>query len=219
LAPTIVTPNAANIDQFSVTPEQRDAARTKWGLHGHVVCGYLGAFVPWHAVDQFVFRVADAMVSAPHLKLLLVGDGATFPAVQRFVQERRLADRVVLAGRVPHDEVPGLLAAMDIAILPSAGDYTSPVKLFEFMACGVPPLAPDFAPIREVLEEDRTGWMFKAGDLQAAAAQLVERSLAPERLKAVGQAARAYITRERQWHHNVAQLIEFFERLSGRAGA
>ena len=36
------------------------------------------------------------------------------------------------------DTVPGLLAAMDMAILPSAGDYTSPVKLFEFMACAVP---------------------------------------------------------------------------------
>jgi glycosyltransferase involved in cell wall biosynthesis len=108
---------------------------------------------------------------------------------------------------------------MDIAILPSAGDYTSPVKLFEFMACGVPPLAPDFAPIREVLEEDRTGWMFEAGDLQAAATQLVERSLAPERMKAVGQAARDYITRERQWHHNVTQLVEFFENLTGRTRA
>jgi glycosyltransferase involved in cell wall biosynthesis len=219
LAPTIVTPNAANIEQFSVTPQQREATRRQWGLDGHVVCGYLGAFVPWHAIDQFVFRIADMMAAAPHLKLLLVGDGATFPVVQQFVQERGLSSRVVLAGRVPHDQVPGLLAAMDMAILPSAGDYTSPVKLFEFMACGVPPLAPDFAPIREVLEQDRTGWMFKAGDLQAAANQLVERSLAPERMKAVGQAARDYITRERQWHHNVTQLVEFFERLTGRARA
>ena len=72
---------------------------------------------------------------------------------------------MLLTGRVAHDEVPGLLAAMDMAILPSAGDYTSPVKLFEFMACAVPPIAPDFEPIQEVVVEGETGWMFKAGDL------------------------------------------------------
>lgn len=218
LAPCIVTPNAADVERFSVTPQQRLAARERWGLHGHVVCGYLGAFVPWHAIDQFVALAADRLHEAPQLKLLLVGDGATLPAVRQLVHERGLGERVLLAGRVPHDEVPALLAAMDIAILPSAGDYTSPVKLFEFMACGVPPLAPDYAPIREVLEHGRTGWLFQAGDLPAAVAQLLERSRSPAGLRAVGDSARAYITRERQWHHNVAQLLDFAATLrKGRA--
>jgi hypothetical protein len=46
IAPAIVTPNAANIDKFSFTPEQRAATRARWKLDGSVVCGYLGAFVP-----------------------------------------------------------------------------------------------------------------------------------------------------------------------------
>lgn len=217
MAPTIVTPNAANIDKFSFTEAQRAEARTRWGLDGHVVCGYLGAFVPWHAIDQFVYRIADRLNEAPHLKLLLVGDGATYPEVAAFIEKRGLQDRVVLSGRVPHDDVPGLLAAMDMAILPSAGDYTSPVKLFEFMACGVPPVAPDFSPIREVLAEGRTGWMFPAGNLDAAASAVLERSQNGAELRRVGQAARAYITEERQWRHNITQLIDFHLDLRARA--
>ena len=209
MAPAIITPNAANIDKFSFTEAQRNQARAKWDLDGHVVCGYLGAFVPWHAIDQFVYRIADQLATAPHLKLLLVGDGATFPEVQSFVRRRGLEKQVVLSGRVPHDEVPGLLAAMDMAILPSAGDYTSPVKLFEFMACGVPPIAPDFSPIREVLVEGRTGWMFKAGDLDGAAAAVLQRSRDTRLLQGVGAAARAYVAAERQWRNNIAQLIGF----------
>ncbi len=215
--PSIVTPNAANIAKFSFTAEQREQARAQWQLDGRVVCGYLGAFVPWHAIDAFVHRLADKLEAAPHLKLLLVGDGATFPALQSFVEERGLSDRVVMTGRVPHDAVPGLLAAMDMAILPSAGDYTSPVKLFEFMACAVPPIAPDFAPIREVLEEGVTGWMFAAGDLDAAVRAVIERSRDPSALKRVGAAARAYIAAERQWRNNILDLLAFDRRLQASA--
>jgi glycosyltransferase involved in cell wall biosynthesis len=219
IAPAIVTPNAANIDKFSFTEEQRQVARARWKLDGHVVCGYLGAFVPWHAIDDFVHRMADRLASAPQLKLLLVGDGATFSAVQAFVAERGLDRQIVLTGRVPHDAVPDLLAAMDMAILPSAGDYTSPVKLFEFMACAVPPIAPDFEPIKEVLIDGRTGWMFKAGDLDAAVQAVLEHSRDSANLRRVGSAARAYIAAERQWRNNVMQLIEFHRALKDKRGS
>lgn len=210
LAPAIVTPNAANIEKFSFTDENRSEARRKLGVDDAVVCGYLGAFVPWHAIDQFVYRVAEFLPSAPHLKLILVGDGATFDEVRAFIHERGLEKQVLMTGRVSHDDVPGLLAAMDMAVLPSAGDYTSPVKLFEFMACGIPPVAPDFQPIREIVVPDQTGWLFKAGDLDAAVASVLERSHDVNRLRAVGQAARRYIETERQWRNNVMQLVEFY---------
>ena len=216
IAPAIITPNAANIDKFSYTPEQRAQARQKWKLDGKVVCGYLGAFVPWHAIDKFVFEIADHLKARPELVLLLVGDGATYPDVAEFVRQRGLQDQVMLTGRVPHDDVPGLLAAMDMAILPSAGDYTSPVKLFEFMACGIAPIAPDFLPIREVLKEGVTGWTFPPGKLDQAVSMVLAKSADAAELKKVGVAARAYIAAERQWRNNVVQLVEFVFKVSGR---
>jgi glycosyltransferase involved in cell wall biosynthesis len=104
-----------------------------------------------------------------------------------------------------------------MAVLPSAGDYTSPVKLFEFMACGVPPVAPDFEPIREVLREGETGWMFKAQDLKAAVETVLLRSQDADGLRRVGGAARAYITAERQWRNNVLQLLSFYSELTQTA--
>jgi glycosyltransferase involved in cell wall biosynthesis len=216
IAPAIITPNAANIDKFSYTPAQRAAARERWQLDGKVVCGYLGAFVPWHAIDQFVFKMADHLSARPDLVLLLVGDGATHPEVDAFVRQRGLQSQVILTGRVSHDEVPGLLAAMDMAILPSAGDYTSPVKLFEFMACGIAPIAPDFLPIREVLRVGETGWTFPANQLDIAVKMVLDKSVDLPALQQVGQAARTYIANERQWRHNVVQLVEFMFKVSGR---
>lgn len=219
VAPTIVSPNAANIDKFSFTPQQREAARQRWHLNGAVVCGYLGAFVPWHAIDRFVYSIAEKLYQAPRLKLLLVGDGATFGDVRKFVDDRNLRERIVLTGRVAHDDVPGLLAAMDLAVLPSAGDYTSPVKLFEFMACGIPPIAPDFAPVLEVLKIGQTGWTFKAADIDAAVDAVLERSRDEASLLQVGRAARAYVKAERQWRNNILQLLEFVDSLAHRSPA
>ncbi len=216
IAPTIITPNAANIDKFSYTPQQREQARQKWKLEGKVVCGYLGAFLPWHAIDKFAFAIADQLKARPDLVLLLIGDGPTYAAMADFVRQKGLQDQILMTGRVAHDEVPGLLAAMDMAILPSAGDYTSPVKLFEFMACGIAPIAPDFLPVREVLREGVTGWTFPNGQLDVAVEMVLAKSKDVDALKAVGAEARAYIAAERQWRNNVVQLVEFVMEISGR---
>ncbi|TAK97440.1 MAG: glycosyltransferase, partial [Aquabacterium sp.] len=164
---------------------------------------------------QFVHQIADKLKDAPHLKLLMVGDGPTFPELQAYVKSRGLDEQVIMTGRVAHDDVPGLLAAMDMAVLPSAGDYTSPVKLFEFMACGIAPIAPDFEPVKEVLKADETGWFFKAGQLDDAVRAVLERSQDAQALQRVGTAARAYIAAERQWRNNVVQLVDFFRSLKG----
>jgi glycosyltransferase involved in cell wall biosynthesis len=213
IAKSIVTPNAANIAQFSHTTEQRHAARAKLGVEGKVVCGYLGAFVPWHAIDEFVYTIASRLEDSPHLCLLLVGDGETYPKVTKFVEEHNLQNRIILTGRVAHKEVPGLLAAMDMAVLPSAGDYTSPVKLFEFMAASIPAVAPDFEPIKEVLKEGQNGWMFKANNIEATVAAVLKLSQNADELKRVGENAREYIRTERQWRNNVLQLAQFVSQI------
>ena len=81
------------------------------------------------------------------------------------------------------------------------------------MACSVAPIAPDFEPIREVLDEGRTGWMFKAGDLDAAVEAVLAHSRDPVALGRVGAAARAYISEHRQWKHNIRQLLAFRDGL------
>ncbi len=103
--------------------------------------------------------------------------------------------------------------------MPSAGDYTSPVKLFEFMACAVPPVAPDFEPVREVLRDGHTGWLFKAGDLDAAVGVVLESSRDVQALQRVGRSARAYIAAERQWRQQRRSSWSSFhlELAKGRA--
>lgn len=207
IAPAVISPNAADARRFD--PARFDARhlRAERGLADRVVCGHIGAFAHWHGMDQFVAALASRLDEAPALTMVLVGDGVTLPAIRQMVAERGLADRVLLPGRVAHDAIAAWIACMDYAVLPDSNHYGSPMKLFEFMAMGVGMIAPDYAPIAEVVRDGETGWMFPRGQTDACVQRVLDLASLAEERRRVGAAAREYIVRERQWRNNAEQWL------------
>ncbi len=212
LARSIVSPNAVDISQFSPTPTERDRVRQELGLADRVVCGYIGAFVHWHGIDWFVREAVDIMTREPALTLLLVGDGRLYDEIRGLVAEKGASDRIRLTGRVPHDDVVSLIAAMDFAVLPDSNTYGSPMKLFELMAMEVAVVAPDFGPVCEVTRDNQTGWLFPAKDRRACVERVLDVARQRVEQKRVGKAAREYIVRHRQWKNNVEQMLGLYEQ-------
>jgi glycosyltransferase involved in cell wall biosynthesis len=207
IAPSVISPNAVDLARFDPARFDRDALRAERGLTGRTVCGHIGAFAHWHGVDDFVEAIANRLHDVPELALVFVGDGKTLPAVRALVAERGLSDRVLLPGRVPHEDVASWIACMDYAVLPNSNHYGSPMKLFEFMGMGVPMVAPDYAPVAEVIADGRTGWLFPRGDAAACVERVLELARLTDERKRVGHAARDYIASERQWRNNAEQLL------------
>lgn len=207
IARSVISPNAADLARFDVDRFDRHALRRERGLEGRVVCGHIGAFAQWHGLDAFVEAIAARLAETPELSLVLVGDGRTLPAVREHVAAQGLADRVLLPGRVAHEEIASWIACMDYAVLPDSNQYGSPMKLFELMAMGVAVVAADYAPVAEVIEDGRTGWLFAHGDRAACVQRVLEVATQAEERQRIGAAARAYIARERQWRNNAEQLL------------
>lgn len=207
IASSVISPNAADLAHFD--PSRFDVAklRAERGVGDRVACGFIGSFAQWHGVDAFVEAIAARLAEVPQLALVLVGDGRTLPAVRALVAERGLAERVLLPGRVAHGEIASWIACMDYAVLPNSNDYGSPMKLFEFMAMGVAVVAPDYAPVVEVIDEGRTGWLFPRRDTDACVQRVLDLAMQPDERRRVGAAARDYIARERQWRNNAEQLL------------
>lgn len=207
IAPSVVSPNAADLAAFDPKRFDREQLRATRGVAGRVVCGYVGAFVHWHGVTGFVEAIAPRLAEAPELVLLLVGDGRALEQVRALVEAHGLADRILLPGRVPHAEIPGWIACMDYAVLPDSNHYGSPVKLFEFMAMGVAMVAPDYAPVAEVVADGDTGWLFPRRQLDVCVQRVLDLAAQPHERARVGAAAREFIVRERQWRNNAGQLL------------
>ena len=216
IAPSVVSPNAADIACFDQALFDRARLRKERGIADRVVCGHIGAFVRWHGMAAFVEAIAPRMREQPELTLLLVGDGVDLDRIRRTVAAHGLTERILLPGRVPHADIPAWIACMDYAILADSNEYGSPMKLFEFMAMGVAVVAPDYAPVVEIIEDDRTGWLFPRKNMTACVERVL--ALASERAdqSRVGGAARDYIVRERQWRNNAEQIIALVQHAHTR---
>jgi glycosyltransferase involved in cell wall biosynthesis len=207
IAPSVISPNAADLDKFIIDEDAGVNLRKELGIEDKLVLGYVGAFVHWHGIDWFVELICERLKETPNLVLLLVGDGVAFEPIKARISQAGVNSQVIMPGKVDHSKVATYLSAMDFGILPDSNDYGSPMKLFEFMAMAKGMVAPDFTPIAEVVTNNETSWLFPAGDKQACINKVLEIAQDKTAYQRVGLNARAYIERERQWKHNAQQLL------------
>jgi len=208
IAPSVISPNAADTDVFNPAKYPTEEAKAAFGLTGKTVCGFAGAFHHWHGIDWFVEEVISDLKNYPQLALFLVGDGPRHQYILDLAIENQITDQLLMPGRIEHNEIPKAIAAMDFGIIPDSNDYGSPMKLFEFMAMGKGMIVPDFTPITEVVEDNYNSWLFKRKNKQDCVKRFFEVASDFEQLKKVGDNAIEYIETKRQWRHNVEQIIK-----------
>jgi len=177
---------------------------------------YTGQFYPWKGVEVFV-RTLSLL---PNERAVIVGGaGEALDRMRRLAQETGVAGRVEFAGTVPHAEVKKFLEGARVAILPNlAGGvsrFTSPLKLFEYMAAGVPVVASDLPALREVLRDGENAILVPPGDPAALAAG-IRRALDDEalsiRISAKARSEAAGYT----WESRAKRIREVLDRLPGQ---
>jgi glycosyltransferase involved in cell wall biosynthesis len=152
-----VIPNGTNDAYLRL--DSTCTAKAALGLNGKTVLGFTGFVRDWHGLQSVIDLLADPH-SPTDLHLIVVGDGPALVALKERAEELGVSTRVTFAGLVDQSRLPQYLAAFDIALQPSAVDYASPLKLFEYMATGKAIVAPNQANIREVVADGKTALLF-----------------------------------------------------------
>ena len=204
----VVTPNAVDVGRFD--PEKADSAsiRARYGLEGKTIIGFAGSFARWHRVDLLLRACGRLMPEHKDIAILLVGDGARRSEAEALAQDLGIADRVVFTGKIAHSDIPAYIGAMDIGVMPESNLFGSPMKVFEYMAMGRPPVAPAYGPLQEAICEGQDGLLFQPGDEAGLARCLRDLVADPERRRALGAAARRKVLSCHQWVHNAQAVLE-----------
>lgn len=216
-ARTRILPNAADARLFHLNLEG-ESVRNRFNLHGRFVVGFVGAFRPWHGVDLMLdgFEEFHREDSSSHL--LLVGDGPSRPLYEDKVRKMKLQEAVTFVGGVAHEDVPGFLAAMDVAVAPypAVEDfYYSPLKLFEYMAAGRAVVASRIGQVAEIIVDGVTGLLFDPGDRSGLVSSIRSLRRDAERRIELGRRA-AEACSEHTWNRNAARVIDWVQPLVER---
>lgn len=140
-------------------------------LDRNVVC-YTGHLFKWKGV----YALAESVRYLPPDVLVYIvgGMAADVTALQQFVAVRGGAN-IRVTGYVPYANVPEYLAAADVLVLPNSAaekisqEYTSPLKLFEYMAAQRPIVASDLPSLREMLRHQENAYLVTPDDPRALA--------------------------------------------------
>jgi glycosyltransferase involved in cell wall biosynthesis len=173
------------VDLQVIRPDllHREDARRRLGLEGSrgPVVLYTGRAIAGKGVDVLL----DSAPILENVGAQVVIVGRVYE--EQYVDQARALSSVALVGFKPPAEVPDYLAAADILVLPTTSGlpyaaYTSPLKLFEYMASGRPIVASDLPVLREVLKDQVNALLFPPQDA-GALADSVERLWNDEELR------------------------------------
>jgi glycosyltransferase involved in cell wall biosynthesis len=212
----LVVQNGVDPERFAAADRRRNEIRFRLGLGREVVIGAVGFFREWHGIERLVEAMHAEHRLSRGVRLVLVGDGPAVPSVRERALALGMGDRVTFTGSVPHDEVPGLVAAMDVVMIPHVVEYASPLKLFEYMAAGKAIVAPRQPNVEEVLTEDADALLFAPGDQHELRSALLKAVCSPELRGRLGRAARQTIVRrDYTWSGNAARIVRVFDEACG----
>src|SRR5690606_38507300 len=144
-------------------------------------------------------------------RAVLIGNGPERAAVE--AAARGMA-AVQVIGAVPHDRMPAALAAADIGVAPfdvarhpplELGFYWSPLKIFEYMASGLPVVAPGLPRLRTLVADGVEGVLYTPAT-PAALADALAALADPDRRHVMGRAARQRAARDFSWEAHCRAL-------------
>lgn len=146
----VVAHDGVDLSAFE-SPESKTQARTRLGLAPDAkIALYVGRLDGWKGVET-LFEAAELL---PGIQVAAIGGEEA--QVEAF---KKRYPKVAFLGYRPYKELPHNQQAGDVLVLPNTGTdtvsarYTSPLKLFTYMASGVPIVASDLPSIREVVGE------------------------------------------------------------------
>lgn len=207
-------PNGIDADLFTPSPRS-EAARQRWRVGQGPVIGFVGGLRPWHGVRALPEVLEQLVARHAGLQLVIAGDGPLRRELSEDFARRGLSGHVVFTGTVAHEDIPGLIRLFDVAVAPYNQSahlfYFSPLKLFEYMGCGVPVVAAAIGQIRSVVTHDETGALYTPGDAAALTEACDQLLRDPQRRRRLGLAGAELIHRRFTWTENARRVIALVE--------
>ena len=211
-----VIPNGFDLGRFRPDDGARVTVRAELGLAPETrLVGLIARYDPQKNHAGFVEAAAMMRDEMPDIHFVLAGGGidGSNAALQGAIDAHGLGKCMHLLGR--RDDMPRLMAALDVLATSSSFGEAFPIVLGEAMACGVPCVVTDVGDSAKIVGE--SGRVVQTGDMQGLAKHIVELlRLPPEAKSVLGRQARVRVETHYEIGHVTRLYESFYERLAHR---
>lgn len=181
---------------------------------------YAGSLAPWQGLTEVLLAMRQARRQVD-LRLTAVGPARRgwTKALRAAARGYKVDDLLELADATDRERLAEQVRAADVCLAPLARDTRnrvqgcSPIKLFEYMSAGRAVLASDLPCVREIVEDGRTGRLFKASNPHRLRDALLDLARDTEGRARLGARARRFVEAEATWAHRHAAIGQVYEDL------
>jgi len=212
---TYVVSNGANVE-VSRPIKRADACRELGFDPGKTYFVFVGSLKKWHGVENAILSVEKAIKHDAKIRLVVVGDGPERAYLQSVVATKGLTEHVTFVGKVNYSQVP-LYIGMATACLglfdKERNDRTglSPLKIFEYMACGRPVVTTDVGNLKSIIGRHQCGIIIQPGDIDAVSEALMNLVRNRELAKKLGRNGREAAEKYYAWPAISQKVIEIIK--------
>jgi glycosyltransferase involved in cell wall biosynthesis len=215
-----VIPFGTDVSLFCADERLRADYRRRMGWTSSFVVLVPARPIPRKRIEDVVEALPRVLEQVPHTHLVLTdptnrGDEGYAAWLRRLIDERGLSGDVTWLSGLAVDDMPNVMRASDVAVLPADDDGFG-IVLIEAMACGVPVIASDVPGHDEVVTPD-TGTLYPRRDIRRLAEALVQSAGGPEHR--IVDAARDRVARLFSVQQMVEGHVAVYEEILRRSGA
>lgn len=205
--------NGVDMQRFHPAMGRRERLpEAGFAAENHIVIGTVGRMQGEKDPLTLVRSFAELLQRVPNgkdrLRLVLIGDGPLRKTIEGAIEDAGIGDITWLAGE--RKDIPALLRALDIFVLPSLGEGISNTIL-EAMASGLPVVATRVGGNTELVTDGETGQIVPPADATAMAAALAKYSENTLLMRRHGQAGRARVEREFSMEAMVSGYLALYD--------
>ncbi|MFK8162628.1 MAG: glycosyltransferase family 4 protein [Lewinella sp.] len=211
-----VVANYVNED-FFMLPKEEEVAEIRDRFKDEFVVSYVGGFDAHRGLEEVVAAIPMVRSAIPHIKLVLVGDGANRSSLEAMSEQLGVDDKISFEGWQLPAKIPAYLGASDVCLIPHVKtehtDNTIPHKLFQYMLLGKPIITSDCAPLKRILQDSETGHAYPSGDSAALAELLKEMYAAPQQMALMGEKGKTSVLSTYNWEATAGNLVDLYNSL------
>jgi glycosyltransferase involved in cell wall biosynthesis len=209
-----VIPDGVDIEKFRPITKKDENSLKKLKLENSFVIGFVGSLMPRQGLEVLIeaCKSLKYKIELP-LKYFIIGTGRREKRLKNIVKNYDLEKDFIFLKDIKHEDIPSYINLMDICVLPNMSIYSSPIKIFEYMAMKKPVILPRKGQPLDIFTHLEDCFFIEPGNKEQLIEAIQLLSEDENLRKKLGANAREKVSRQFTWLKSAEKTIEVYNNL------